>query len=74
VVEFKPEMNNFPLVLGKAETPVQENKLQSNDKYQRSIDTYLFDNRFRLEKKSKKPFYYHYDSYKKYCKLRDRVR
>lgn len=72
VVEFKPEMNNFPLVLSKAENPILKNDLQSADKNQRSINTFLFDNRFRAEKKKNLPFYYHYDSYKKYCKLRDK--
>jgi hypothetical protein len=70
VVEFKPQMSYYPLVLGRAKTPIQENKMQvQDDKYQRSINTYLFDNRFRLENKPKRPFYYHYASYKKYLKL-----
>jgi hypothetical protein len=73
VVEFKPEMNNFPALLAKSETPIIENNLQSQDKNQRSINMYLFDNRFRAEKKKNLPFYYYYDSYKKYCALRDKV-
>lgn len=73
VVEFKPEMDYFPLVLAKAENPIEENNLQANDKYQRDINLYLFENRYRLEKKEKLPFYNDYPSYKKYCILRDRV-
>lgn len=65
-------MKNFPLVLAKAENPIIEDKLQSND-YQKNIDLYLFQNYFRGDKKLKKPFYANYDSYKTYCKRRDRV-
>ena len=72
VVEFKPEMHNFFVILGKAENPIYENKLQSTDKNQRNINVFLFDNRFRAERKQKLPFYYHYKSYKKYCDFRDR--
>lgn len=72
VVEIKPEMRNYPVLLAKAENPIIEDKLQSND-YQKNIDLYLFQNNFRLEKKKKKPFYANYDSYKKYCVLRDKV-
>ena len=73
VVEFKPEMDNFPMILANAQNPIEENKLQSNDKYQRNINLYLFQNRYRLDKKKKLPFYNDYPSYKHYCKLRDRV-
>ena len=74
MVEFKPEMNDFPVLLAKSEAPILENKFQSTDKNQRSINMYLFDNRFRAEKKKNLPFYYNYDSYKKYCAFRDRVK
>ncbi|CAF0715314.1 unnamed protein product [Brachionus calyciflorus] len=72
VVEFKPEMDNFPVVLAEAKNPILENNLQSNDQYQRNINLYLFQNRYRLDNKKKVPFYNDYPSYKHYCVLRDR--
>jgi small subunit ribosomal protein S5 len=72
VVEIKPELNNFPVLLARAKKPIIEDKLQSND-YQKNIDLYLFQNKFMAEKKKKQPFYANYDSYKRYCALRDKV-
>lgn len=72
VVEIKPEMKDYPMLLAKATNPIIEDALQSND-YQKNIDLYLFQNNFRGEKKKKKPFYANYDSYKAYCIRRDKV-
>ncbi len=84
VVEFRPDMKQFPLVL--AEPPAQltteqlieldgdtasavDELSESRDVImRRNIDLFLFKDRCRLEKKRKLPFYYHYPSYQKYLK------
>ena len=85
LVEFKPENNYYPNVLAAPEKSKSsqnsdeknQNLNESEEKYEneylRDFNLFLFDNRFRAEKKKKLPFYYHDPAYKQYCKLRDKV-
>lgn len=74
VVEFKPEMNYFPLVLGKPKHQSSETDQElSNLRRETDLDLYLFGNKYRLEKKKKRPFYADFHSYKMFCKQRDIV-
>lgn len=87
VVEFKPETNYFPTVLGSppptsladmeksvmGNTNIKSSSSSSNDEDDlRDLNLYLFDNRFRGEQKKKLPFYNDYPSYKQYLKLKDK--
>lgn len=74
VVEFKPESQYTPTILA---SPTEEGKQLVVDdtrdksrnalqKHDTDLNLYLFNNRDRLEKKAKKPFYYEYPSYKQY--------
>ena len=88
VVEFRPDMYNFPLVLAEppeltreqlmeldADRAAAADELSKNRDVimRRTLDLYLFKDRCRLEKKKKLPFYHHYPSYKTFVELRDKV-
>lgn len=81
VVEFKPESQYTPTILA---SPTEEGKQQVVDdtgdksknalqKHDTDLNLYLFNNRDRLEKKAKKPFYYDYPSYKQYLVRKKKV-
>ena len=82
VVEFKPETQYTPTVLA---SPTEEGRQKvieetadgkpKNAKQQHDTDLnlYLFNNRDRLEKKFKKPFYSDYPSYKQYLVRKKKV-
>jgi len=71
VVEFKPETNFTPTVLASPVKSSNEKKQQKYE-YETDLNLYLFGNRVRADKKKKVPFYNEYESYKNYCKQRDR--
>ncbi len=50
-----------------------DKKKTSVQEHDTDLNLYLFGNRVRKEKKKKVPFYNEYESYKNYCKKRDRV-
>ncbi len=72
VVEFKPEMRNFPTVLASPKTDSPDDQLLSEIRMETDLNLFLFGNKYRLKKEKKLPFYGKYESYKHYCKLRDR--
>lgn len=76
MVEFKPETNFTPTVLASPSvaTSTQTSNEKSNyKKYETDLNLYLFGNRVRADKKKKIPFYNEFDSYKNYCRRKDRV-
>ena len=73
VVEFKPEMRNFPLVLASPKIETERDEILSDIRMETDLNLFLFSNKYRLEKKKKLPFYGKSESYKHYLKLRDRV-
>jgi len=72
VVEFKPEMRNYPLVLASPTVETASDQILSDIRMETDLNLFLFGNKYRLQKKKKLPFYGKYESYKHYCKLRDR--
>ena len=72
VVEFKPEMRNFPLILASPKVETANDEILSDIRMETDLNLFLFGNKYRLDKKKKLPFYGKYESYKHYCKLRDR--
>lgn len=73
VVEFNPELNNYPTVLASPTTceAIKQKKGQDSEQ-DKDLDLYLFGNKVRLENKKRSPFYSTFASYKHYCLLRDR--
>lgn len=69
VVEFKPETKFTPTVLASPADSdnLEEKKLNSMScDHETDLNLYLFNNKTRMEKKTKKPFYFEYPSYKNY--------
>jgi len=82
VVEYKPETNFTPTILASptrvlnkqeeetAKKDEIDKKLRTLQQHDTDLNLYLFNNKTRVEKQSRKPFYYDYPSYKKYLQLK----
>ena len=75
VVEFKPETNFAPTVLASPANTNDSKQLtkQKSELHETDLNLFLFNNKSRLEKSAKKPFYSEYPTYKTFLKLRKKV-
>ncbi len=78
MVEYKPENNNYPSILAaptnqKDQTAIEKKEEKYENEYLRDFNLFLFNNRFRGEKKKKTPFYFDDPAYKHYLKLKKKV-
>ena len=80
VVEYRPEMKNFPLLLASPEglqsvEPSEEEEENNAFKsHEDDFSLFVLNNKYRLQKPVRRPFYTHEKSYQTYLSLKNKVK
>jgi hypothetical protein len=71
VVEMKKEMYQYPVVLA---SPTERTVRQElSHEFEKDINLYVLDNKYRMKLNKRTPFYVDYPLYKRYKQRKERV-
>jgi hypothetical protein len=64
----------YPVILASPITRPVRHKDELEHEYEKDINLFALNNKYRLKDEKRKPFYCDYPKYKRYCEIRDKVK
>jgi len=72
VVEMKKEMYQYPVVLASPTERTVRHENELSHEFEKDINLYVLDNKYRMKKNKRTPFYVDYPLYKRYKQRKER--